>query len=488
MTKKSKQTVYLGQVEGRPFEYGFMGDDVTSHGGLQPIIVYANSIDFFSRVAKLIPDSRRSDRVKHSIEALTSILILGDICGYHSFSDHENLRFDPIFKLRFRGRRRSKQGAASKELPGKSELQRFIEGFSSEGRTKEEIDQIREDFSSLLTELFADSFKTNPELIVLDADATPIVQYGNQEGKEHNKHYKEEISLLQTIYADSMPLGIRLLPGKTHCGFESTKMFNTPLQQLFKRFPEAMIACRGDCGYQKDTTMKMVEEQEKLGYKARYAFALIGNQVLQRAVQEDKTRIQHYCQENQCSKTEYVEFPYRTQQSWSKTRRVVAKLTCTYKEGKLIQECDHHFVVTNIPESEADAQCVHEQWYCPRGNMENWIKASKNDLGAKSASLMKLNSNEFRLIHKFLAHALLELFRRSQLKGTKFEKSTPATIREKFIKVGARIIDTTRRFMMSLAESCPDQKIIMQAIRGVLLDAKQKSARTRDGPITPVYC
>ena len=76
MIKKSKKTVILGQVEGRPFEYGFMGDDVTSHGGLQPIIEFAKSINFFPRVAELIPDSRRADRIKHSIEVLSSVLIL----------------------------------------------------------------------------------------------------------------------------------------------------------------------------------------------------------------------------------------------------------------------------------------------------------------------------------------------------------------------------------------------------------------------------
>ena len=77
----------------------------------------------------------------------------------------------------------------------------------------------------------------------------------------------------------------------------------------------------------------MIEEQQKLGYKARYVFALIGNQILQKVVQEHKTRIENYCQQNQCSKTEYVEFLYRTQNSWSKKRRVVAKLKCVYEEG-----------------------------------------------------------------------------------------------------------------------------------------------------------
>ena len=60
--------------------------------------------------------------------------------------------------------------------------------------------------------------------------------------------------------------------------------------------------------------------------------------------------------------------------------------------------------------------------------MENWTKASKYDMRAKNASLMKLYSDQFRLIHKFLGQDLLELFRRSQLKRTKFEKLTPATI------------------------------------------------------------
>ena len=74
---------------------------------------------------------------------------------------------------------------------------------------------------------------------------------------------------------------------------------------------------------------------------------------------------------------------------------------------------------------------------------------------------MKLYSNEFRLFHKILAQGLLDLFCRSQLKGTKFEILTPTTIRKKFIKVGTRIIDASRRFMMSIVESCSDLKIIM---------------------------
>ena len=165
------------------------------------------------------------------------MLILAGICGYHNYSDHDALRLDSVFKLLFRGSWRLKQGVTSKRLPGKSELQRFVEGFSPEGRTTKEIDQIREDFGRLLIELFADSFSADPALIILDADATFIEQYGNPGGKECNNHYKKDISLLQTIYANSMPLSIRLLPGKHHCGFESTKMFNAPLHQLFQRFP-----------------------------------------------------------------------------------------------------------------------------------------------------------------------------------------------------------------------------------------------------------
>ena len=42
--------------------------------------------------------------------------------------------------------------------------------------------------------------------------------------------------------------------------------------------------------------------------------------------------------------------------------------------------------------------------------------------------------------------------------------------------------------MMSLAESCPDQKIIMNAVFGVLFDVKQTTERARDGPLTSVSC
>ena len=315
----------MGQVEGRPLEYGFLGDDVTSFGGLLPIIEYAKSFNFFSRIAEIIPDPRSSNRVKHLTETLCSQLTLADIVGCHDYSDHDDLRNDPVFKLLVRSPERLKNGTDAKDLSGKSELQRYIEGFNIEGRTTEEIYQFRKDACRLLTDIFAESHSTAPTSIILDADGTDIEAHGNQEGKEYNSYYKGSILMLQTLYAGGVPLDMRILPGDHHCSYESTEMFAGPLQQLLNLFPKSKITCRGDCGYQKDTTMKMIEEQEDLGYLARYVFALIANPKLKEAVQEDKTRIEDYCQQHQCSKTEYVEFQYRTQQ------KLVEKTPCCRK-------------------------------------------------------------------------------------------------------------------------------------------------------------
>jgi hypothetical protein len=67
-------------------------------------------------------------------------------------------------------------------------------------------------------------------------------------------------------------------------------------------------------------------------------------------------------------------FAWRTRDSWSCARRVVAKAEWT--GGK----ANPRFVVTSLTREEHEARHPYEQIYCARGEMENRVKECQLDL------------------------------------------------------------------------------------------------------------
>ena len=60
-----------------------------------------------------------------------------------------------------------------------------------------------------------------------------------------------------------------------------------------------------------------------------------------------------------------VDLAWRTLDSWSRTRRVVAKAE------HLPRGANPRFVVTSLPASARDARSLYEDVYCARGEVEN---------------------------------------------------------------------------------------------------------------------
>jgi len=64
----------------------------------------------------------------------------------------------------------------------------------------------------------------------------------------------------------------------------------------------------------------------------------------------------------------FQEFTYGTRDSWSRARRVVAKVE------HLEKGANPRFVVTSLSAEAWEARCLYEDLYCARGEMENRIK------------------------------------------------------------------------------------------------------------------
>jgi hypothetical protein len=95
--------------------------------------------------------------------------------------------------------------------------------------------------------------------------------------------------------------------------------------------------------------------------------------------------------------------------------------------------------------------------------MENRIKEQQLGLFADRTSCHAWWANQFRLLLSSLAYTLMEAIRRLALKGTELSRAQVGTIRLKLLKIGAVVIQNTRRIRLLLSSSYPYQDIFRLA-------------------------
>lgn len=111
------------------------------------------------------------------------------------------------------------------------------------------------------------------------------------------------------------------------------------------------------------------------------------------------------------------------------------------------------FIVTSLG---ADVDFVID-FYCGRGQMENFIKECKNDFdfAATSSKSMAVNNNRLQ-IHG-LSYNIFNAMRRLVF-PSRLQKAQMGTIRMKLIKIASRVVRHGRKILYRLCSSCPFQK------------------------------
>src|SRR6185369_303176 len=139
----------------------------------------------------------------------------------------------------------------------------------------------------------------------------------------------------------------------------------------------------------------------------------------------------------------FADLRYRTLDSWSRERRVVAKAA------------NPRFVVTSLSAEDRGAKPLYEEDYCGRGEMENRIKEQQLHLFADRTSARTMRANQVRLFCSSVAYVLLEALRRLGLAGTELAEAQCQTIRLKLLKIGALVHVTVRKVSVKLSSGSP---------------------------------
>jgi hypothetical protein len=160
----------------------------------------------------------------------------------------------------------------------------------------------------------------------------------------------------------------------------------------------------------------------------QYAIRLPANQVLQAQLAPLLTRPvgrpPHYVRRF------YASFRYQAQ-SWSRSRRVVAKVE--WHPGELYPRVG--FLVTNLRRSAWRVVT----FYNGRGTAEQWIKEGKHVIRWTRLSCTTFPANAVRLQLHALAYNLANFLRTLALRG-EIERWSLTTLREKVVKLGAKVI------------------------------------------------
>jgi Transposase DDE domain group 1 len=294
----------------------------------------------------------------------------------------------------------------------------------------------------LFVEVLVQAHATPPTRIVLDLDATEDPLHGHQEGRFFHGYYGEYCYLPLYIFCGEQLLCARLPTadhGEAHDALEELVRIIT---QIRAAGPHIRILVRGDSGFCRDEIMAWCEAHD-----VDYLFGLAKNSRLLERIEPPLADAHARYLGTAVAARLFVELRYRTRDSWSCERRVVAKAEW------LAKGANPRFVVTSLTEHERPGQALYEEDYGGRGDLENRIKEQQLWLFAERTSTALLPSNQLPLYFSSVAYLLLSALRRLGLAGTEMANAPCGTMRLRLLKIGALVRVTVRRVWVSLASS-----------------------------------
>lgn len=269
---------------------------------------------------------------------------------------------------------------------------------------------------------------------ILDMDSSVSPTHGAQEGTAYNSHFGCTCYHPLFVFNHMGDLErCRLRPGNVH----SADGWRDALVPVVERYKERKVRLyfRGDAAFASPDLYEYLEAEGIL-----YAIRLKANTVLQnhiahllrRPVGRPPNHVRRY----------HASFSYQAG-SWDRKRRVVAKVE--WHPGELYPRVG--FIVTNLSRSAERVVAFYNQ----RGTAEQHIKEDKNAIKWTRLSCRKFRNNEVRLQLHALAYNLANFMRTLAL-PKEVEHWSLTTIREKLVKIGAKIAAHGRYVTFQMAE------------------------------------
>jgi hypothetical protein len=429
----------------------FDGGDISSDGGALLLRQTETLTGIIRQFADCFTDHRNPDLIEHTVQELVAQRVHALALGYEDLNDHDDLRRDPLLatvvgKADPTGKTRQRPRDRGKALAGKSTLNRLEltpPGADSDSRYKK-ITCRTHDVERLFVTLFLQAHSRPPERIVLDLDATDDPIHGHQLGRFFHGYYKNYCYLPLYIFCGDHLLCARLRPSDLDASAGSVKPLKRIIAQIRQAWPQVKVVIRADSSFCREEILRWCEENG-----VDYVIGLAQNPRLVAAIAAELAQVRERFEATEQPARTFAELRYRTLDTWSRERRVVAKAE------HLAKGPNPRFVVTSLSPEGRAARLLYEEDYCGRGEMENRIKEQQLHLFADRTSARTMRANQIRLFFSSMAYVLLEALRRLGLAGTELACAQCQTIRLKLLKIGALVRVTVRKVWVRLSSGSP---------------------------------
>src|SRR6516165_6910421 len=413
----------------RHLKLEFHGSTVTSDAGLLAYRELDDALALTCTAATGLHDTRIGQNTQHSLLALLRQSIYSRLAGYEDVNDAERLCLDPALRAVVGGRAKDKQAAST------SEMARFeTETLSSTENLKHLID---------LSGKWIDQAHRHRKLtkLILDMDSSVSEPYGHQEGTAYNGYFACLCYHPLFLFNQFGDLERVMLRRGNH---PSAKFWRRVLVPVLERYRDRDIPkyFRGDSAFALPKLLRLLENE---GF--RYAIRLKANAVLERKIAPLLKR--PVGRPSRKPKVFYAGFRYQAK-SWECARRVVAKVE--WYAGELFPRVG--FIVTNLKGSTKRVV----RFYNRRGTAEQWIKEGKNAVKWTKLSCRRFQDNAARLQLFALAYNLANFLRQLVLPKP-IRGWTLTTLREKLIKIGAKVVRHSKYVLFQLAEVVVPRKL-----------------------------
>jgi len=440
---------------------GFDGGTISSDGGVFLLAGADRRLGLIDRLAALIPDGRDPDLISHSMADILRERVFAIACGYPDGNDLDDLRRDPAFKMACG--RLPETGLDMASQPTISRLE----------NTPDLRDLIR--LSRSMVDLWCQSHAQAPKSITLDIDDTADTVHGHQQMSLFNAHHNERVFLPIHIYdaATGHCVQTILRPGKTPTGKEVCGHLRRLVRRIRMHWPKTAILVRGDSHYGRKEAMEWCEQNG-----VQYIFGLGPNQVLAEQIFPELDTICVRRAIDQANKVRGFTATRYAAKSWTRTRRVIARIEATRKGA------DVRYVVTNI--RYRSAKYLDEKLYCARGQAENLIKRHKSQLASDRTSCRSPLANQMRLILHTAAYWLMRTVRDAIPRTEALASGEFSTIRNRLLKVALRVRETGSRIRLAFAANCPDAGLFRTLVGRMILRPTGSMGRVPQGQAKPI--
>ncbi len=428
------------EIFAKPVVLEFDQRQGSSDGGAALLKAAERRYGLIASMASCLRDPRQAGKVDHPLRDLFAQRVFSIGCGYADANDSARLATDPMHKMLL-----DRDPITGLDMASQPTLSRFENAAGPR-----QLYHMGAALAESVIERHARRLHHRARLVTIDLDPTDDPTHGAQQLSFFNSHYDNACYLPMMGFvtfndeAEQYLCAAVLRPGNVTAAAGAVGILRRLVALIRGSFRKARIRVRLDGGFANPELLAFLDGKPGV----EYVVAMASNAVLNRKAEEAMQVARLLASLTDQTEQVYGEARYAAG-SWKRERRVIIKAEVVRAEDKAPKD-NPRFVITNMNQT---PQWLYEQVYCQRGEIENRIK-ELHAMEIDRTSCSRFWANQFRVLLTAAAYVLMQELRLSAA-GTDCARAQVWKLRERFLKLGARVVASARRMVIHLPQSFP---------------------------------